>query len=131
MASRSLIAGIAYCGVVFAVGFVLGALRVTLVVPRLGETVAVALELPVILAISWMACRWLIVRFAVPADRNARLVMGATAFAVLMAAELGVSMIIFGRTLADHLDQYRTAPSLLGLTGQLAFAAFPLLQAKL
>jgi len=129
MASRSLIAGIAYCGVVFAVGFVLGALRVTLVVPRLGETVA--LELPVILAISWMACRWLIVRFAVPADRNARLVMGATAFAVLMAAELGVSMIIFGRTLADHLDQYRTAPSLLGLTGQLAFAAFPLLQAKL
>ncbi len=128
MTSRSIIAGIAYFGVVFAAGFVLGGVRVTLVVPRIGEAAAVALELPVMLAVSWIACRWLIGRFAVPVDRKSRFVMGATAFAVLLAAEVGVSMIIFGRTIAGFVDQYRSVAGLLGLAGQLAFAAFPLVQ---
>ncbi len=121
-------AGLAYFGVVFAAGFLLGTLRVLFLIPRLGESSAVLLELPIMLAVSWMACRWLITRFDVPTALVARLVMGGLAFAVLMTAEVSVSVIGFGRTLSAHLEQYRQFPALIGLAGQIAFAMFPVIQ---
>lgn len=121
-------AGLAYFGVVFAAGFGLGVLRVFFVTPRLGETVAVLFELPVILALSWLACRWLITRLDVSPRVTARLIMGGLAFAILMAAEFAVSKFAVGRSLWDHLDHYRELPALLGLAGQVAFALFPIIQ---
>ena len=89
-------AGLAYFGVVFAAGFGLGVLRVFFVTPRLGETVAVLFELPVILALSWLACRWLITRLDVSPRVAARLTMGGLAFAILMAAEFAISKLLSG-----------------------------------
>jgi ABC-type sugar transport system permease subunit len=123
--ARSVFAGLAYFAAVFAAGFALGVLRVTLAVPTLGEPAAVALELPLMLAISWMACGWSIARFALPSAIAAGAVMGGVAFAMLMAAEAGISVWIAGRTLADHFARYRGAAGLLGLAGQAAFALFP------
>jgi hypothetical protein len=124
-------AGIAYFAVVFAAGFALGTLRVTIVAPRVGETGALLLELPLILALSWVACAWLVRRHDVAAAAGPRLAMGAVAFALLMAAEAGLSTLVFGRSLAQHLAAYRTANGQLGLAAQLAFAAFPAAQAWL
>ena len=132
MRSRTLLravwAGLAYFGVVFAAGFALGTLRVLALIRRLGENAAVLFELPIILALSWMSCRWLITRFEIPSISSARLVMGWLAFAVLMLAEAGVSVLGFGRTLSAHLEQYRQLPALIGLAGQIAFAMFPIIQ---
>ena len=125
---RSSIASLAYFGVVFAAGFALGTLRVLILIPRLGENKAVLLELPIILALSWMACRWLIARFDVPTTALDRLVMGGLAFAVLMLAEFGVSVFGLDRSLSEHLEHYRHVPAALGLAGQIAFAAFPVVQ---
>jgi hypothetical protein len=101
-------------------------------IPRFGDPVtAVILELPIMLTLSWLACRWLIARFDVPVSFSARLVMGGLAFMTLMIAELGVSIFGFGRTLSVHLEQYRQLPALLGLAAQLAFAAFPIVQATI
>ncbi len=122
------LAGLAYFGVVFAVGFALGTLRVMVLLPRLGAALAVGLELPIMLALSWFACRWLIARFDVPATLVARLVMGTVAFVILMAAELGVSTLALGRSLSAHLDHYRELSAMLGLAGQIAFAMFPIMQ---
>lgn len=121
-------AGLAYVAVVFAVGFVLGALRVTLLVPRLGETLAVLLELPIILAVSWPTCGWLIRRLGVPADWRARAVMGGIAFAALMLLELGVAVLGFGRGVTQHLATYGHWHGALGLAGQVVFALIPLLR---
>lgn len=121
-------AGLAYFGVVFAAGFGLGTLRVLVLAPKLGENAAVLLELPIILAVSWAACRWLIARFGVSKMLTDRLVMGGLAFTVLIAAETGVSVLGFGRTLSAHLEHYRQIPALIGLAGQVAFALFPILQ---
>jgi hypothetical protein len=65
-------AGAVYFTIVFAVGFLLGTVRVLVLVPRVGETAAVMIELPIILAASWITCRWLIARFSVPARPMAR-----------------------------------------------------------
>jgi hypothetical protein len=121
-------AGCVYFLVVFAAGFLIGALRVFLIVPAVGETVAVLFELPVMLAIAWFACRRTVARFAVPAVLRLRLAMGGLAFALLMLAEVGLSVLGLQRTLAEHFQAYLAAPALLGLAGQVAFALFPAVQ---
>ena len=55
-------AGALYAIIVFVIGFILGTIRVLLVAPRLGETIAVIIEAPVILTASWFVCRWCVKR---------------------------------------------------------------------
>jgi len=123
-------AGAAYFAVVFSVGFLLGAVRVLLVAPRLGETAAVMLEAPLILAISWAASRGCVELFKVPAEVASRLLMGAIAFALLIAAELGFSVIVFGRSVADFVAGLLSVPGAVGLAAQLAFAIVPAIQGR-
>jgi hypothetical protein len=129
-ATRTVAAGAAYFALVFAVGFALGAVRTVALAPRLGETAAVAVELPVMLALSWLACRWC-ARFATPRAAVSRLVMGGVALALLLVAEAAVGVLLLGRTLAAHLASYAAPGALLGLPAQLAFAAFPTIEARL
>jgi hypothetical protein len=102
-----------------------------LLATRLGETTAVLFELPIMLALSWIVCRWLARHFDVPKAVTARLTMGFLAFALLMTAETALSIFGFGRTLAQHLASYHSTAAQLGLSAQIAFAAFPVIQGKL
>jgi hypothetical protein len=122
-------AGATYFAIVYPVGFVLGTLRVLLMLPHIGETGAVLLETPIMLAVSWIASRWSTNRFAVPAAPIPRLAMGVIAFALLAATEVGVSMLASGRTSTDLLDLYRSVPGIIGLAAQAGFALVPLIQA--
>jgi len=134
MANRTLrtavTAGLAYVAIAFAAGFALGVLRVTLIAPRLGETAAVLLELPIMLALSWLACRWLIARWHVPATFVARATMGGLALALLLTAEAVLGTLGLGRTLAGHLASYQNLPERLGLAAQICFGLFPLVQLR-
>jgi len=121
-------AGLAYFGAVFVVGFMLGAVRVLLLVPRLGETVSVLLEVPVILAVSWRVSGWTTREFRVSSAVPRRLLMGVVAFALLMLAEMGVSVFAFGRSIEDHFAAYRSSLGVIGLIAQIAFAFIPLMQ---
>ena len=73
---RVLAAGTLYFALVFGAGFVLGTLRVLLVVPRLGERAAELAEMPVMLVVSMVAARWVVKRLALPASARVRLGMG-------------------------------------------------------
>jgi hypothetical protein len=81
-------AGALYAIVVFSIGFILGTIRVLLLAPRLGETIAVIVEAPVILAVSWFVCRWCVGRLDVRRTVSARSLMGLVAFLVLMSVEV-------------------------------------------
>lgn len=126
--ARSAVAGLAYFAAVFAAGFALGTARVLWLGPMLGEPLAVAVELPIMLSLSWLACKRIAIRFNVPRDWPLRGLMGGSAFGLLMAAEAGVSIFLFGRSSAAHLAHYRDVSALLGLAGQIAFGAFPAIQ---
>lgn len=128
---HALAAGIAYFTVVFAVGFMLGTLRVLAVAPLLGEHRAVLVELPVMLAVSWLACRRITRRLGVPNAIGPRLATGALALALMLAAELGVAVLAFDRTVAGHVAAYRHGPAAYGLAAQTLFGLFPLLQGLL
>jgi hypothetical protein len=121
-------AGAIYFAMVFGLGFILGALRVTLIVPRLGALRAVLLEAPVMVIVSWFACQWLVQRLAVPGDTASRALMGGFAFALLLLAEFLVSVLLLGRTPAAHFAAYANPAAIIGLAAQALFAAFPLWQ---
>jgi hypothetical protein len=129
--SASIRAGLAYFLIVFAIAFGIGAIRTGFIVPRIGALAAVCIEAPVVLAVSWAVCRRTTRRFAVPRGVGARLAMGATAFALLMAAELALSLTLGGLSAAQHWALYRGLPRQIGLAAQVAFAAIPLLQRRL
>ena len=97
-APAELKAAAGYFLAVFASGFGLGTVRVLLIAPRLGEIAAVSIELPLLLSISWLACGWSLRRFGVSGGWERRAVVGALAFALLMAAEFGLAVLAFGRT---------------------------------
>jgi hypothetical protein len=122
--ARALKAGVAYWAVVFGIGFLLGTVRVLWLVPRVGEEVAVLVESPVILGASLLAAWWLTRVFRLTRV-GAALVMGALAFALLMAAEVALGVAAFGMSPGEWLASLFHPPGLWGLLGQLAFALFP------
>ncbi|RPH44516.1 MAG: hypothetical protein EHM87_10165 [Burkholderiales bacterium] len=122
------LAGSLYFAVVFALAFAFGALRVSMLVPRLGELGAVALEVPVLIAASWSASAWLTRSFRVPRTSVARLAMGGVALLLLAVAELSLGILLFGRGPAAQLAALGTPAGLLGLAGQLAFGLVPFIQ---
>jgi hypothetical protein len=115
-----------YAIIVFSMGFILGTVRVLLLVPGLGETIAVIVEAPVILTASWFVCRWC-VRLSVRRTVAARSLMGLVALLVLMAAEIGMGALL-GRSLVDQLATYGSLAGAIGLAGQVIFAMFPVIQ---
>lgn len=126
--SRAIVAGALYFVVMFAFGFALGTVRVLLVAPRLGEWAATLVELPVMLAISWVSCRWLVVWLSVVAQAAPRIAMGAVALILLMVAEVTLGTSLFDRTWPQQMAAMASAVGLAGLLGQIAFATFPLVQ---
>ena len=121
-------AGIAYTVGVFAFAFAVGTIRVMLVAPRLGTLLAVVLEAPIVLAVSWRISLWCTRRFSVSRDSRARILMGAVAFSVLMLLELGFSVLAFGETLDQYFAKYASTPGVIGLAMQVCFATLPWVQ---
>jgi hypothetical protein len=124
-------AGIAYTLGVFLVAFAVGAIRVTLVAPRVGALLAVAMEAPVVLSAAWLISRRCIRRFAVLRDSRSRILMGGVAFTALMVLEVTIATLTFGQALDDYVAKFATAPGLLGLAVQMGFATLPLIQGQM
>ncbi len=127
---RSLAAGSIYFAVVFAIGFALGIVRVVITGPKLGETAAVLLEIPVILTASWFVAKWCVARFAVRSDAAERLTMGLVAFCLTMLAEMAMAVLLFGRTVPEHFATYSHSLGLVGLMAQFLFALLPYIQGR-
>jgi len=126
--ARALGAGAPYFAAVFAIGFVLGTLRVLVLLPEMGELAAVAVELPVMLVLSWAIAGVLVRRYRVPARACARLAMGGVALALLLMAEAGLGVLGLGQDLTQHLAHYLAPAGALGLAGQLGFGLMPWLR---
>ncbi|WP_309643468.1 hypothetical protein [Phenylobacterium sp.] len=122
---KLLLAAASYFIVVFVCAFAVGVVRVLAIAPRIGEIGAVLLEAPIVLGLSWIVCGWAVRRFSVPPKSGVRLSMGLIAFLLLMSAEAGLAVVLFGQTLETHVQSYGRAAGALGLSAQLGFAAVP------
>jgi hypothetical protein len=100
--ARVIGAGLLYFALTFGAGFVLGPIRILWLEPRLGVRAAELLEMPVMVAVIFVAARWLTDRLAVPPRAWPRLGMGMLAAALLLAAEFGLVLRLRGLTLEDY-----------------------------
>lgn len=116
-----------YFALVFGTGFVLGAMRVPLLVPRLGERLAELLEMPWMALAMVLAAR-LVVRRQLPGRGPlTRAAAGALALAFMVAAELAVGLLLQQRPLQDVLIGRDPVSGSVYLALLLLYALLPLL----
>lgn len=116
---------LAYTLPVFVAAFILGTLRVTLIVPQIGAVLAVALEIPIVLSLSWIVAGKVLARRPLTGPRRAALAL--LAFALLMLLEL-LTALAFGQTIPEFLAAMTTPAGALGLGGQIGFGLIPLVR---
>jgi hypothetical protein len=122
---RIVIAAVAYFAIVFAVGMALGPIRVLWLEPRLGPTLAVLCEAPLLLAAMLIAARW-VPRKTGLGNRLAPLVlMGIGALALQQAADLALGAWLRGLTPAEQFASFVTPPGAVYLVLLVIFAALP------
>lgn len=124
MLVKILKAGATYFAIVFGVGFVLGPIRVLVLVPRLGERLAELLELPVMLVVIVFAARWLVRRFDLGAV-GARFGSGAFALALMLAFEFGLVLPLRGLSIPEYFATRDPVSGTAYSCSLLLFAAMP------
>jgi hypothetical protein len=121
---RILGAAFSYFAIVFGAGFLLGPIRVFLLEPRLGETLATLCEAPVLLAVIVVAACYLPHRFGLmtPAARAA---MGFVALALQQAADFALGSLLRGIPPAEQIGHFATPAGLIYAALVIAFAVMP------
>jgi hypothetical protein len=117
--------GVLFGLILFGIGLLLALVRIPFLVPRVGETAAVLVELPIMLGAAWGVSGALLRR--TPLQPSGAWLMGANGLAVLLGAELALG-VAMGGTLLDILAGWGRMPGSLGLAAQVAVAAFPRLR---
>jgi hypothetical protein len=95
--------GALYFAIVFGTGFMLGTIRVLWAVPQCGTRMAELMEAPIMLAVTILAARWVIRRFAIPRTPSKRLAVGFIALGLLLALEFSVVLWLRGLTISEYL----------------------------
>jgi hypothetical protein len=122
-----LTASLTYVGLVFGAGFLLGTVRVLLVVPRLGVRSAELLEMPLMAAVVVLAARHVVRRFELPPRLAVRLPVGVFALALMVGVELLVAVALQGRTVAQVISERDPVSGPVYLALLLLFALMPAL----
>ena len=116
-----------YFAIVFAVGFVLGIVRVGWLVPRLGARAAELIEMPLMLLTCYYAARWVVRRFQVPPLPAARLAVGFIALACLLAVEFTVVIWMQGISVREAIAGRDPVSGMVYALSLMLFALMPLL----
>ena len=130
-ATRIIKAGLAYFVLVFGAGFILGAIRVPFLVPRLGERIAEIIEMPVMFVIVLLSAKFIVRRFALPATTSARLRVGLLALGLVLAAEILLAVAIQKQSLGQYIASRDPVSGTIFLLLLALFALMPLIIAQL
>lgn len=123
-------AGVAYFALVLTAGFLLGAVRVTLLVPSLGERLAELVEMPVLLAAILLAARFITRRFALSPRPSVRLATGFLALGLALLAELLLVVLMQEGSIREYLASRDPVSGGAFLALLLVFALMPTILAR-
>jgi hypothetical protein len=123
-------ASLMYFAIVLGAGFLLGMVRVPLLVPRLGERYAELLEMPVMFVVIVLAARHVVGRFRLAPAPWLRLQVGFAALALSVAAELLLAVLLQPQSVAQYLAGRDPVSGTVYLLLLLVFALMPALLAR-
>jgi hypothetical protein len=127
---RVLKASLLYFALVFGAGFVLGPIRILWLVPRVGTRTAELMEMPIMLAVTFLAARWTVRRLDVPPTTSSRLGMGCLALGLMLMAEFTLVLTLRGLTIREYFASRDPVSGTAYYLSLLLFAVMPLLVAR-
>lgn len=117
--------GFAYAVAAFGFGFVLGTVRVLLLVPWLGVRWAELIELPIMLALCFVIAGWITRRW-VPLSQMQCLWLGFLSLAILLVAETAL-VLVQGNTIQGYVAGRDPVSGCAYILSLLIFAVMPAL----
>jgi hypothetical protein len=84
-------------------GFILGPIRIFLLVPRFGVRMAELMEMPIMIAVIIIAAIRIVRHYAVLPAPSSRLGMGFIAFGLLLSAEFSLVLWLRGLSISEYL----------------------------
>ena len=113
-----------YFLIVFTFAFLMGVARLLVIAPWLGPVAAVMIEVPILMAVSWLVSRYLLGDLVLTLLKLA--VMGFTAFVLTMASEALLAALLQGNSVSAWAASVATPLGLVGLAAQIIFALMPI-----
>ncbi len=123
---RAFAAATAYFLALFALGFILGTVRVSLVAPFFGVLAATIAEVPFMVTAGFLMCRRAIRYWHVPHSAALRLAMALWFLVLLGAFETLLGALLFGRSASEIWAALATPVGAIGLSAQIITALLPL-----
>ena len=120
-------AAFVYFALVFGLGFLLGAIRVPFIVPRLGRRKAELLEMPFMLVGIILAARFLVKQFVLPNTIFAYLSVGMLALSLLIMAEGLLVICLQKQTIRQYIASRDSISGSAYLVLLIIFALMPLM----
>ncbi len=120
-------AALAYFALVFGLGFLLGAIRVPLIVPRLGRRKAELLETPFMLVGIVLAARFVLQYFTLPNTILAYLSVGLLALSLVLLAEISLVVCWQKQTIHQYITRRDVVSGSVYLILLFIFALMPLI----
>lgn len=117
-----------YFALVMGAGFLLGSVRVLFVVPHLGERWAELAEMPIMAMVIVVAAGYILRRYPEVQTRGRVLVVGFTALALSVSAELVLAVVLQSQSLAEYLASRDKISGSVYLVMLVAFALMPRLR---
>lgn len=123
-------AAASYFGIIFGAGFLLGMIRVPVLVPRIGERAAELSEMPLMFIAIFLAAGYIVRRYQASGSSNEWILVGALALALMVSAEILLAVILAGRGFADYIGSRDPVSGSVYVGMLLVFAAMPWLRWK-
>lgn len=105
----------------------LGPMRVMWLVPPFGTRAAELMEMPIMLAVTILAARWIVRRPGLLSTPSKRLGVGIVALALLLMAELTLVLWLRGLTIHEYIASRDPVAGTVYIVMLGAFATMPLL----
>ena len=120
-------ASLLYFALVFGTGFILGPIRILWLIPQVGERSAELMELPLMIAVSYLAARWIVRLFSLPSIRSIRIRVGLLALTLVLISEISLGLWIRGISLSEYFNSRDPVSGTAYYLVLALFAAMPML----
>ncbi len=117
--------GLLYFALVLGTGFLLGMVRVPILVPRIGERWAELAEMPIMAVVIFFSAGYILKRYPEVRSQGQALVVGLLALALSVCAELGLAVVLQAQTLSEFIASRDKVSGSVYLVLLLVFALMP------